>query len=85
MPVIAANVGGLATIVEDGLTGYLVDGRDPQAWASRIDAVLDDPCHGAMLGAAAALRSRHYAWNTTAARLRRLYGDLSTRSLVQCA
>lgn len=85
VPVIAANVGGLVTIVEDGLTGYLVDGRDPFAWASRFDAVLDDPDLGAMVGAAGALRSRHYAWSTTAARLRRLYGDLSMRSLVQCA
>ncbi len=85
VPVIAANVGGLATIVVDGLTGFLVDGRDPVAWGGRIDAVLDAPGLAEVLGNAAALRSRHYAWSTTAARLRRLYGDLSMRALVQCA
>ena len=85
VPVIAANVGGLATIVENGRTGFLVDGRDPDAWGERIDAVLDDRRLADVLGTAAALRSRHYAWSTTAARLRRLYGDLSVRTLVQCA
>ena len=85
VPVVAANVGGLATIVENGRTGFLVDGRDPQSWAARIDAVLDDAQLAKTLGTAAALRSRDYAWSTTAARLRRLYGDVSTRTLVQCA
>lgn len=85
VPVIAANVGGLATIVENGRTGYLVDGRDPHVWAARIDTLLDDRQLGDTLGSAAALRSRQYAWSTTAARLRRLYSDLSVRKLVQCA
>ena len=84
VPVIAANVGGLATIVRDGDTGFLVDGREPATWASRIDAVLDDPCLAAALGAAAAVRSHDYAWSTTAARLRRLYTDVSARTLVRC-
>jgi hypothetical protein len=37
------------------------------------------------MGAAAAERSRRYTWSTTAARLRRLYVDLTTRALVDCA
>ena len=84
VPVIAANVGGLATIVRDGETGFLVDGRNPSAWAESIDAVLNDPGEAAALGAAAAARSHRYAWSTTAGRLRRLYGDVSARALVRC-
>ncbi len=29
-PVIAANVGGLRLLVDDGVTGFLVDERDPR-------------------------------------------------------
>ncbi len=84
VPVIAADVGGLATIIDHGRTGFLVDGRDPSSWAMRIDSILDDPALAAALGTAAAARSHRYAWSTTAARLRRLYSDLAARALVQC-
>ena len=34
-PVVAAAVGGLRTLVDDGRTGFLVDGRDPADFAAR--------------------------------------------------
>jgi glycosyltransferase involved in cell wall biosynthesis len=37
------------------------------------------------MGAWAARYARDYTWSTTAARLRRLYTDLTERSLVDCA
>ena len=36
------------------------------------------------MGEAAVARSGRYSWSITAARLRRLYGDLVARTLVQC-
>jgi hypothetical protein len=36
------------------------------------------------MGAAAAERARRYTWSTTAARLRRVYTDVSARALVAC-
>jgi len=36
------------------------------------------------MGRAGALRAQGYTWSTAAARLRRLYTDLSARSLVSC-
>jgi len=33
---------------------------------------------------AAAESASHYTWSTTAARLRRLYADLTSRALVTC-
>ncbi len=84
VPVIAANVGGLATIVRHGDTGFLVDGRNPVDWAAHVDVVLNNDALAAAMGAGAAARSHHYAWSTTAARLRRLYSDVSARTLVHC-
>ncbi|MGI9579180.1 MAG: glycosyltransferase, partial [Microthrixaceae bacterium] len=36
VPVVAAAVGGLRTLVDDGRTGYLVDPADPSAMAARV-------------------------------------------------
>jgi D-inositol-3-phosphate glycosyltransferase len=85
VPVVAAAVGGLRTLVEDGRTGFLVEGRDPEAFARRIDAVLGDRGAARAMGAAAGVHARGFTWSTTAARLRRLYADLTTRALVDCA
>lgn len=84
VPVVAAAVGGLTTLVDDGITGHLVEGDDPRLYADRIDAILGDPSLAARMGDAGASRSQGYTWSTTAARLRRLYGDLATRAVVRC-
>ena len=83
-PVVASAVGGLTTLVDHGLTGYLVDDREPEAFAAPIDAILDDPARAAAMGQRAAQRAQGYTWSTTAGRLRRLYADLSSRALVDC-
>jgi glycosyltransferase involved in cell wall biosynthesis len=46
--------------------------------------LLEDPELAAEFGASASARSRTYSWSITAARLRRLYGDLVARGLVRC-
>ncbi len=85
VPVVAAAVGGLTTIVADGITGTLIDGRDPVDYAEAIEAIVIDPERAAAMGARAAVEARRYTWSMTAARLRRLYGDLTIGSLVDCA
>ena len=84
IPVIAANVGGLQTLVDHGETGALLNERDPQLWAATIDRILDSPTLAASMGQRAAARSLRYAWSYTGARLRRLYSDLNVRQLVDC-
>ena len=83
-PVVAASVGGLRSLVDDGATGFLVDDRDPAAYAAPVAMLLEDPELAAEIGAIASARSRKYSWSITAARLRRLYGDLVARGLVRC-
>jgi len=83
-PVVAAAVGGLRTLVEHGRTGFLVEGRDPAVFASYADQILAEPALALALSEQAALRARDYTWSTAAARLRRIYGDITARSLVDC-
>jgi D-inositol-3-phosphate glycosyltransferase len=85
-PVVASAVGGLLNIIHDGVTGFLVEGRDPGRFARALREVLDDPALATAMGEAAAVRARRFTWSFTAARLRRVYGDLVARSsLVACA
>lgn len=83
-PVVAAAVGGLTTLVDHGRTGFLVEGRDPRDYAACVDLVLGDRALAGELGARAAERARKYTWPLAAARLRRLYADLTDRALVEC-
>jgi len=83
-PVVASDVGGLRTIVADGRTGFLVEPRDPAAFAVAIDELLSDPALASSFGAAGAQRAAGFTWSTAAARLRRLYADLTSRALVEC-
>jgi D-inositol-3-phosphate glycosyltransferase len=82
-PVVAANVGGLRLLVDDGVTGYLVEQRDPHAYAALIDRVLHDD-NDAMRAQALA-HSMRYRWSIAAARLRRHYDDLAARAPVKCS
>lgn len=84
LPVVAAAVGGLRSIVEHGRTGFLVDGGDPSVYAAYVDEVLTSPGLADELGRAAVEGARAYTWSTTAGRLRRLYADLATRTPVLC-
>jgi D-inositol-3-phosphate glycosyltransferase len=83
-PVVAAAVGGLRTLVEHERTGFLVDTRDPADFARYAREILTVPSVGEALSAQAALRARDYTWSTAAGRLRRIYGDLTARALVDC-
>ena len=46
-PVVAAAVGGLTTLVDDGWTGFLVEGHEVEAFARAAAKVLDDPSQAA--------------------------------------
>jgi len=82
-PVVASNVGGLAIVVDHGTTGFLVERRDDAEFADAIERVLHTE-HAAM-SANAVRHASQFRWSIAAARLRRAYHDLTTRSLVQCS
>jgi D-inositol-3-phosphate glycosyltransferase len=84
-PVVAADVGGLRSLVADGHTGFLVEGRSAHDYAAPVAMLLDDRELADELGRNAASRAAGFTWSITAARLRRLYGDLVVREPVQCS
>jgi D-inositol-3-phosphate glycosyltransferase len=85
IPVVASGVGGLLTLVDHGDTGFLVPERDPALYAQYIGEILANPARAARMGERGAARARQYTWGFAAARLRRVYTDLSVRELVACA
>jgi D-inositol-3-phosphate glycosyltransferase len=83
-PVVAAAVGGLRTLVDHGRTGFLVEGRDPEVFAAYAEQILDNPALAGLLAEGAARRARSFTWSTAAARLRRIYADLTARAPLEC-
>lgn len=75
-PVVAARVGGLSTVVIDGVTGLLVDGHSPDAYAEALTRVLDDPALRAAMSAKASVHAAGFTWSATADRLLELYAKV---------
>ena len=85
LPVVASEVGGLQTIVENGLSGYLINDRDPWSYAAHVSKIIDDSGKAEEMSEEAVEMSKSFTWSVTAARIRRICLDLQSRSLVDCA
>jgi D-inositol-3-phosphate glycosyltransferase len=83
-PVIASAVGGLTSLVEDGVNGFLVEPRDVEGFARRLGELVTDELRAAQMGVAGARRAAAYTWPAAAATLHALYDEITTKSLVEC-
>jgi D-inositol-3-phosphate glycosyltransferase len=79
-PVIASRVGGLATTVLDGVTGFLVPDGDAAALATRLDAVLADPDLRWRLGREGVRWAARHRWPCVAEAICREYARLQPRA-----
>jgi D-inositol-3-phosphate glycosyltransferase len=73
-PVVAARVGGLPTIVKDGLTGFTVESRDPGVYAERIARLLQDPDLHQCFSRRSRMVACGFSWADTVDRLLSEYG-----------
>jgi D-inositol-3-phosphate glycosyltransferase len=84
-PVVASAVGGLTTLVDHGHTGYLVEDRDPAAYADAVRRTFDEPLVAERLSTASVLRAREYTWRAAARTLVELHDELAAGRLVECS
>jgi D-inositol-3-phosphate glycosyltransferase len=78
-PVIASQVGGLAFLVKDGVTGFHVPEGDPSALCDKLTLLLSDhDLRGQMAGRAAEY-AQGYKWEKIAAQIVGVYESLVAR------
>jgi len=75
-PVIASEVGGLAFLVRDGIDGFHVPSRNPEALAERIFSILTDRSCREQLGMAARAHAQEYSWSIIVDKMLGVYHDL---------
>ncbi len=78
-PVIASEVGGLAFLIQDGVTGYHIPSRDPEALANRLYTLLADESCRESMGRAARRYAERFDWAIIAERIVNVYADLLGR------
>ena len=80
LPVVANRVGGIPALVQDGVTGRLVERGDVAAHAAAVQAVLSDARTTRRTTETALTHvSAGYAWPALAARVRDVYADVQRR------
>lgn len=75
-PVVASQVGGLAYIVQDGVTGYTVPSNDVNALAARLSDLIKNPEVQSRLGRQAASVAQGFSWDIIAGRMLSLYQEV---------
>jgi glycosyltransferase involved in cell wall biosynthesis len=76
-PVVSTRVGGVPDLVEDGVTGLLVEPQDPEALAAAVVELLRDPQRAARMGEAGReRRRREFTIDATARHVEALYEEL---------
>ncbi len=79
-PVIASQIGGLAFLIQDGKTGFLIPARSPSIIAERISSLLMEPERRQQMGIAAAQLGKNYSWSKIAEQLMLIFEQLTKPS-----
>ncbi len=75
-PVIASQVGGLAFLVQDGVTGFTVPDGEPDALCEKLSLLLGDGELRHTMGVSAAEYAQGYAWERIARQVLDVYESL---------
>ncbi len=82
-PVVASQVGGLAFLVQDGITGYVIPDGDAHLLSQRLTALLSQPELRERMSSQAADYAQNYNWQEIASRILNLYEDIVAKSGVR--
>lgn len=77
-PVVASQVGGLAFLVQDGITGFTVPVDDPQALADRLTILIENDELKKQMGAQAVALAQDFRWERITERIITLYENMIT-------
>lgn len=80
-PVVASQVGGLAYLVQDGVTGYTVPSSDVEALAGRLAELIKNPDLRDKLGTQAASLAQKFSWDIIAERILDQYQEVLSNSI----
>jgi D-inositol-3-phosphate glycosyltransferase len=72
-PVVSTRASGMAVSVSDGVSGVLLDSRDPEVWGAAIARLLEHPAQLGRLSASAARFGAGHSWQRTAETTLALY------------
>lgn len=78
-PVVASQVGGLAFLVQDGVTGFHVPDQDEEALCDRLTRLLGNSSLRSQMGQAAADYACKYSWHQIASQVIEVYERLLAR------
>lgn len=76
LPVIASRVGGIPEVVEDGVTGLLVEPQAPKALAEAIRWMVEHPKEREEMGRRGQERAKRFDVKTIAAQLEEIYREV---------
>lgn len=76
VPPVATRVGGVPEVIEDGVSGVLVEPGDVDELAAALTGLLADPTRRSEIGSQAAVRGRRFELAGAVARLQDLYDSI---------
>lgn len=82
-PVVAADVSGLRSVVRDEVSGYLIEGHEPEQYAERIGRLLSEPELAQQMGRRGRLLAQRFSWSRTAGALQQLFDGVIEETQVR--
>lgn len=76
VPVVAAGVGGLRSVVRDNRSGFLLGDHDPASYGRAMIRILRDPAAAARLSGEGRRQAREFSWERTVGGVMDAYGEL---------
>ena len=61
-PVVASNVGGIPTIIQDSVNGFLIDGNNAESFAEKVGELLDNNNLNNKMGLEGLKKARSMSW-----------------------